>query len=271
MHYIYNPGDVYYSYDFKTKKRSRIGEKSEFVKGYVSPRFVHKNNLPIDSPNSYMFNGVVAFNPNDVHCEHKIKVIRYRSPISGNIREERYPYREYSNIGYCYTDGYGRIIDPRDLIEDVVAYKAATSKKKDTVRYSWFYIREKRNRERQWTKSYSGYSLKRIKCHLIRRNMIDYDKIAHDEDIDEILRDYHISIKMRLDRSNPVIDDPYEAYGISKQGMGWKYKHKANKQYNKLKSSVDSRSIRTMNAYEEDYTDDEIDEMLEEDFLKNIA
>ena len=271
MHYIYNPGNVYYSYSFKTKKKTRIGDKNKFVHGYVSPKFVHISNLPINAPNSYIFNGVVAFNPNDIHCEHKTKIIRYRSPFSGKIREERYPYREYSNIGYCYTDGYGRIIDPRDLIEDVVADKTATPMKNSTERFSWLYIWSKRKRERQWTKSYSGYRLKRAKYHLIRRNMIDHDKITHDSDIDEILRDYHISIKMRLDRSNPVIDDPYEAYGISKQGMGWKYRHKANKQYNKLKSSVDSCSIRTMYAYEEEYSADDIDEMLEEDYLRNIA
>lgn len=271
MHYIYNPGNVYYSYDFKTKKKSRIGDKSRLVRGYVSPDFIQKNNLPKNEPSSYIFKGVVAFNQNDVHCEHKTCIIRYRDEFSGEICETIYPYREYRNIGYCYTDGYGRIIDPRDLIDEVVSYKTSTPKKNDKVSYSLFYLRAKRNRERQWTKSYSGYRLKKVKCHLIRRNMIDRDKIAHDEDISEILRDYHISIKIRLDRSNPIIDDPYEAYGVSKQGMGWKYRHKANKQYNKLKSSVDSRSIRTMYAYEEEYSTDDIDEMLEEDFLKNIA
>ena len=256
MHYNYRPDTVYYIYDFKTGKKSRIGDQYKFVKGYLAPHFRLKNSASPSKRSSYIYTEKIVTNPNDMHRKEEKVYYRSGSSTYVNIRVT------YEKVKGCYMDGYGRIINPWDLIDEVIAYKLSTPKK-NKKHYSWLYNYREGMRTRQWTKSFSGYRIKSYRTSLIHHSMIDESMLRSDEEIKDICRAYHIRL-----RQHYSIDWDGD---VSKQGFGWKYSYKSNKQYNKFSGSKNSNSIRTMDAYEEEFTSDEIDEMLEEDFLNNIA
>ena len=257
MHYINNMGEVFYIYNFKTGKKTRIGTRHDFIKGYLAPSFCNQNGTSVYDVAAYKYRSNIATNPNDSYRKENVEIFKEGDSFYKKI------VITHEKAECCYMDGYGRIVNPLDFIDEVYSYKVSTPKKEKREKYSILFLIREDFRTRQHTKSHSGYKLKTNRTYMLYHSMRDESMIKNDPEIKDYFRLYHI----KKGKHNVMDWDE----GVSKQGSGWKYQHKSNKQYNKHNHSTDSRSIRTMSAFADEYTDDEIDEMLMEEFLEKSA
>lgn len=131
---------------------------------------------------------------------------------------------------------------------------------KKEEKLSW-YIKWKKH---QRTKSCSGYSWRGQFFHNVNQARHLEAMYKSDEEYREYFNIYHISPNV-LNRSN-MPEYWWDEKERRTEG-NWKSQYKVNRQYNIHTSEKTSRSIRTYKC-EEEYTMDDVDGMLEEDFYR---
>ena len=232
MYPIYDPGEVFYKYSFSSGRKTLIGEKSGFV-WKINSLFNCKKGASEYNVNAYEHVGKTAMNPNDV--EYKDKPLYYE--INGWTTKTMV--RTYTRVDTCFKDGYGRVLDPKNYVKDVVSLRTMTIPRYYGDLFHWYWRRKekKHQRERQGRNRHSGYCLRGTNYSYIHGYLREMDMFSRDKEMVEECHRYHLYPRM------PKFYYLYEGYGVTNRN-GWKSQYKANKQYNIHRRMNDSRSIK---------------------------
>ena len=165
-------------------------------------------------------------------------------------------------------DGLGRILDPRNYLDDVIAYRLSTPAKPVTFYWlpneSWMRWRIKRP---QYPKSHATYCWRNPKSRSPVKYLREKSRLLSDPDVKEYSQ-YNI-----FKRNQRFKEDPYILWdpAVRRVEGNWKSQSKSTRQYNKHTKRGNADSIRVMNAYSFDRSEEEIDEMLEADFIARLS
>ncbi len=233
---IYDKSNVYYIYDVTKNVCSLIGNFDELLSFLAKNfrRFQGESNVLTNFKNEYFED----INMGDDYNHEIDYSFGFTYP-----KWQTYPKR------YLFFDGFNRTVDVRDFKED--AFKIFLEESKSKRRY-YFKRRIRQGRHHHSGNRFKGKMPKRM-------NVKKLDSILKSD-----YKDYHF--KNLEDSKNPYPDWWDDTHRRVEEN--WKSQYKVNKQYGIHKNSKDAKSIR--NFKEVDLNSNEIDDMLFEDFLKNL-
>lgn len=248
MYNVYNKNDVYYLYTCSTNSSRLIGNKKDLIK-FLS-NAIDDNmgyyKYPSNWSNKYYDNQNLSKD-----YTHYV-ITGYKNLDNGHFIE--YIKEDYfSEKEYIFYDGEYRYIDVRIFEDEVNKFHLEEMKKKPRkYYYSW------RNKRYQ----YQGR-----KYHSGNRSKHSPFKGRHqayviDSMFDSEYKEYHFK---KIEDSN----NPYPYFWDDKSRRveaNWKSQYKVNRQYNIHNNGKNNKTIRKQ--FLEEFSNDEIDLMLEEDFLK---
>lgn len=244
MYNVYDKSDVFYFYDYSKNSTALIGNKNDLIKflargyessyGYVQ----HLSNKYFDNINM----------GNDIY--HYVKESKIKNEDDDTYQ---YIYTDYTVVKqFMFFDGFDRIIDVRMFKDEV--FKYYNLHKNDKIRYSFKFHRK------MYPTSHAGFRYK----HTFLHNRIKVRKMDSMFKYDDEYKDYHFK---RIEDTNNPYPDWFDDK-IRRVEGNWKSQYKVNKQHNIHNKGKSDDSIRKFDF--DDFTQDEIDEMLYEDFLKNF-
>lgn len=239
MYAVYNPtNNIFFVKNILTGETHKIGNKYQFL-CKIAYRFSYKGDMRYEG-NWILDNSQLAFNENDLQCEEEFNRELY-------IKEYKYTQRKY-----VYVDGLDRILNPRDFLKDIMHYYMLYGHP-----FYWpnEYKSNRSNREYQGRKSHTGYSWRgknrsNLKWKKQQNDMLKKDLGTREYHFKRVGDGKEFELSWDFDR-------PYSG--------NWKAQYKCNKQYNIHTSVKNTASIRR--RYDDEFLKDEIDYMLEMDFL----
>ena len=266
MYDVYNRGEVFYEYAFSSKKKYLIGNRETFIRTSINPKYKLKKNAYVGNANAYVFSGKVGMNPND--CYYEIKKEYYCNECNGRIYQGLNIIPILHQIESCYMDGLGRRLDPRDYLDEMIAYRLATPVKPVTYYLypdeRWMEYSRKRP---QYPKSHTTHCWRKPKSRSPVKYLREKSLLLSDPDVKEYLQ-YNI-----FKRNQRFKEDPYILWdpAVRRVEGNWKSQSKSSRQYNKHTKRGNSDSLRMMNVYDFCCSEEEIDEMLEADFYAGLS
>lgn len=252
MHNVYNKSNSFYLTDLDTNKTYFIGDKNDLIKFLAhthrydneEKRYIFSffDNLNFGNDYSYIYSEIPSSEDGVIYKETK-----------------KYPKK------FMFVDGYHRIIDVRTLYDDIINYLENGS-----YIFSYQYANPywvgyidsenlkkiNKRKRKQHRKLHKTYSFKGTVPRTKQARTID-DMFKNDEEY----KDYHFkAIEDKIDKYPVWWDDTYRVV----QG-NWKKQHKVRHQY-----EIHSRKQDNWRYYsEEDYTIDEIDEIMFNEFHRH--
>ena len=246
MYNVYNKSDVYYVFNRQRNVYVLIGNYRELLvylsKGFKS-KLCYKENYNIAYYNNCFFDDINMGNDYS-HYIYK----RYEENEEGFSYIVKTEY--FDEKSYLFIDGFDRIIDVR-LFRDE-AFKV--------------YLQRINEKKRYYYRRYKKHNGRKRHSHNTFRNHIGNKKrvLTIDNIFDTEYKEYHF--KHLEDFVNPYPDWWDDTY--RRVEGNWKSQYKVNRQYNIHNKGKNNKSIRKDFSFEE-FSLEEIDEMLLEDFLDN--
>ena len=246
MYNVYNRGNVYFIMNMVTNTYSLIGDYKEllaYLAGGFEGKHFHREDGNILNYTNRFF-GDINMGNDFSHYVYE-RYCNNEEGIEYIVETE-----EFERKKYLFFDGFDRIIDVRLLEKE--AFKVYLQKRNEKKRY--FY---RRYRKRNGRKKHSGNHFKNYLGN--KKKVLTIDNI-----LDTEYKEYHFKhLEDSVNRYPDWWDDTYRRV----EG-NWKSQYKANRQYNIHKNGKNNKSIRKDFSFGE-FSLEEIDEMLLEDFLNN--
>ena len=233
---VYNKSDVYYVANMINNTCSLIGNYDEllYLLAKNFKRFQGTANVITNFSNEYFEN----INMGDDYAHIVYPYYSY------NIEDYTCPKK------YLFFDGLNRTIDIRNLKEE--AFKLFLQLPENKIK---FYFRR---RKRQGRKRHSRNSFKSRMPRKMQVKKLD-DILEHE------YKEYHFK---KLEDSNNPYPDWWDDTSRRVEG-NWKSQYKTRKQYGIHKNIKNNSTIRKQ--LDDEFSPEEIDEMLFEDFYKNFV
>ena len=234
MHIVYNKCNVFYLIDLHKNTVSLIGDKDELIK------FIARSSLIDERRNRIISDYFLHLN-----MGNDLNIIHHKDYVKDDFDCTHVVYKKIiDKKQYMFVDGENRTIDVR-LFEDEIIARI----RNDECDYTYHrYVSRKQRRHYYsgWVCRHRNPKLKNVKLGFSTYQYSD-------------LKEYGIKI------SNPLKQDIWYYCDKGRRiSANWKHQYKARKQYNiHCKQKTDLRK----NKYIEDFSQEEIDAMLEEDFL----
>lgn len=239
MYNVYNKSDVFYLYTFSKNQTHLIGNKEDLIK-FISRAF----------STSYWDRTLANKYFDNINMGNDIYYVKKETKVLNEDETYQYIYEYIVNSKeYMFFDGYNRIVDVRNFKEECIKY--FNLHKND--RYYHKYCRK------MYPKSHAQTRYK----HTFAHNKMKIRKMDSMFKCDEEYRDYHFK---KLEDPNNPYPDWWDDTSRRVEG-NWKSQYKVNKQHNIHNNGKSDKTIRNIGF--DDFSQDEIDEMLYEDFIKN--
>ena len=243
MYNVFNKSDVFYLYDFSTKQVQLIGNKKNLI-AFIAKAYRCNGWSENRLENKYFEEVNMG---NDIYHFTKTTTIKNDDDTYQYIEEKCYNYRRY-----MFYDGYDRIVDIRLFEDECKKYYHAHKNDRKIYRFNFKHTQHPKSHARNFYK------------HTFTHNRMCVRKLDDMFEHDVDYKDYHFK----------KLEDPIDGYpdwwdDTNRRVEGnWKSQYKANKQHNIHNKGKTDETIRKIVF--DDYSEDEIEQMLYEDFLSNF-
>lgn len=243
MYNVFNKSDVFYLYDFSTNQTQLIGNRENLI-AFIANAYRREGWSENRIENKYFKEINMG---NDIYYFVKTSTVKNEDDTYDRIEEKCCSYRRY-----MFYDGYDRVVDIRLFEDECRKYYHAHKNDKRVYRFNF--------RRTQHPKSHARNSYK----HTFTHNRMCVRKLDDMFENDMDYKDYHFK----------KLEDPVERYpdwwdDTHRRVEGnWKSQYKVNKQHNIHNKGKSDDTIRKMEF--DEFSDDDIDAMLYEDFLNNF-
>lgn len=242
MYNIYNKSNIFYLYDFFKNKTYFIGNKLDLLKILAKAFKIFDYNDSETWFNEYL---------DDINMGKDFSNYRKISLSTDNNGNSFFLEKIIiENKRYLFFDGFDRIIDIRIYKDDAIKCL-----KNDKIEYKYI----PKYKKRQYRKIHSG----NCKNHKGTNCLRQLKKLNSMFEFDEELKSFHFKKLGDSFISYPWYDDR-----IRRVESNWKSQYKTNKQYHIHKNVRNSKTIRKNLI--DDFSFEEIEDMLYEDFNKKI-
>lgn len=259
MYNVYDRSNVFYLVDLYSEKTYLLGNKKDLIK-FLSNTTKRRNNYPTINDNEFFYE--INMGKDFSHYSYLDRKISSYETIYTEKIEKFYSKR------FMFLDGENRIIDVRFFLEEVFK-DISTNEKEYSCFYgndTWRYFinserikRKNKYRRKQKTRSHSGNHFKGTKFPKSKRIRTIDSMFKNDKDF----KDYHFK---PLEDSNNPYPDWFDDTSRRIEG-NWKSQYKIRHQYDiHSRYKTDVRK----NIFIEDFSNEEIDNMLEEDYKKEL-
>ena len=250
MYNVYDKSNVYFLYRYSKNSHSLIGDRNALIKMLAN---AFRSTFYFDDVKDYndcsrwsncFFDDVNM--GSDITCVTHFNYVRDENEILHEVVT-----KDVYNKEYLFYDGMNRIVDVREFKLEAFHYFVNHRNDKRPYRYYRY------NRYKQWKYGHCGTYYH----HQAPKNRKCVRKL--DAMFDSEYKEYHFK---HLEDSNNPYPDWWDDAARRVEG-NWKSQYKVNRQYNIHKNAKNNKSIRK--DFFEDFSLEEIDDMLFEDFKNN--